>query len=427
MKFSSKLLPKSELLLTIEISQEELETYENETVRRVSQQVEIPGFRPGQAPKAFVISRLGSDAFFQEVLKRALPASFEQAVKEKKLHVISRPEIKITSRSPLTYEARVALLPEITLKDIEKIKIPQEPIQITEKEIDEVIQEMCKYRATYKPLERRIKKGDRVEIDFQGFDEGGAPLDKTKSVNHPLFVGEGSLVPGFEDQLLGMKQGEKKKFSLGFPKDFHYEFLKGKTVYFETEIKRAEEPILPDLTEAFVESVLGAKKTVLEFREAVKTDIAKQKQLESRRSRENALLEKLLREAKLEVPPLLIEEEIDYMIADLRRDLENRGLKFETYLEKLKQEKKDLRVEYRSEAEKKIRVRLILNFLFRIFSISVTDEEMSAASEKLLLAYAESERPKIQEQIQNRGEAFFRLKNNLMLEKLFSIFLDKPS
>ena len=282
---------------------------------------------------------------------------------------------------------------------------------------------MRKYRATFEPLERDIKKGDRVEIDFQGFDEGGAPLDKTKSSNHPLFVGDGSLVPGFEEELIGMKAGAKKKFPVKFPKDFQYEPLRAKTVHFEVEIKRAEEAILPELDEKFVEQVMGEKKTVSEFREAIKTDMHRRKTVDLRRDRENSLLEKLLKEAKFDLPPLLIEEEIDYMIEDLKRELEGKGLKFETYMEKMKNEKRDVRKEYAPEAEKRIRIRLIINFLFRTLAIDVTDEEMKAATERLVATSPENEKQRILENLANRGEMYLRLRNNLMLEKLFVNFL----
>lgn len=424
MQIEVKTLPKSEIQITVEVPAELLETYENEAAKRVSERVEIPGFRNGQAPKAFIIAQIGPDAFFQEVLNTALPRTYTEAVKQKNLQVISRPDVKVLSKSPLKYEARVAVFPEITLKSIEKIKIPPEPITITDKEIDDVVTEMRKYRATFKPLEREIQKGDRVEIDFCGYDEGGAALDKTKSSNHPLFVGEGTLVPGFEEELVGMKIGGKKKFPVKFPKDFHHEPLKGKTVHFEVLLKRAEETLLPTLDEAFVSQVMGEKKTVPEFRQAVKGDLEKRKAVDSRRNRENVLLEKFLKEAKLEVPPLLIEEEIDYMVDDLKREIEGRGLKFETYLEKLKGEKRDLRHDYAPEAEKRIRIRLVLNYLFRTLNIELTEEELTLAVTRLLERTPETDRIKVEQNLKQKGELYLRLKNNLMLEKLFARFLE---
>lgn len=424
MQIDVKPLPKSEVLLIIEAAQDTLDKYEEEAAKRISLNIDIPGFRKGLAPKAFVMSQVGPEAFFQEVLNIALPRLYFSAVKEKNLQVISRSEIKILSKSPLKFEAKVGLLPEISIKSWEKIKIPKKEMKIEEKEVDDVICDMRRYRATYKPLEREVKKGDRVEIDFQGYDESGAPLEKTKSKNHPMFVGEGSLVEGFEDNLVGMKVGGTKKFSIKFPKDYHHESFKAKTVNFSVEMKRADEPVLPELNEDFISQALGKKKTLEEFRVVLHGDIQKQKDTAERQRRENALLEKLLKEAQFDVPPTLVEEEIDYLVADLQKEFESKGMDFEAYLQKLKKDGKDLRIQYASEAEKRIRVRLILNFLFKEMKIEVSDEEMSRAVSVFLQRVPESERQKYQERIAAKGDIYARINNNLMLDKLFARFLE---
>ncbi len=424
MQIQIKELPKSEIILTVELVADELTKYEDEAAKHVSEQVEIPGCRKGQAPKAFVIAQIGADGFFREVLNVALPRSYFNAVKEKDLKVISRPDIKVISKLPLKYEARVGILPAIILKGWEKLKIPSESVEVTDKEIDEVIQEMRKYRATFKTLDRVVRKGDRVEIDFQGFDEGGAALDKTKSSNHPLFVGEGTLIPGFEEQLVGMKAGDKKKFPIKFPKDFYHEPLKSKTVHFEVDMKRAEEPIFPAIDDEFVKQIMGEPKTVGDFKTALKQDLHRKKTAESRKNRENTLLEKLLHDAKFDVPPVLIEEEVDYMLEDFKRELEAKKLSFDTYMQKMQKEKRDLKKEYEPEAEKRIRIRLILNYLFGELKIDVSDEEISRAGEKLISSMPEAQRKGVKEQLDKKGELYVRLKNNLMLEKLFAKFLD---
>lgn len=415
--------PKSEILLVVELEPQEFESYEQETLKRVSEKIDIPGFRPGNAPKAFIIAKIGQKAFFEEVLSAALPRSYYNAVKEKNLQVVSRPEIKLVSENPLKYEARAAVLPKIAIKGLDKIKISEEPVAVSEKEIEDVIHEMRRYKASYKPLEREAKKGDRVEIDFEGFDEEGKSMPKTKSKNHPLFIGEGTLVPGFEEQLVGMKKGEKKKFPVKFPKDFHTQEFKNKTISFEATLNRIEEAVLPELNEDFVADLMGEKKTVAEFRESVKKDLHARKLSESRRARENALLEKFLREAKFDVSPMLTEEEIDYMIGDLKRELEYRKVSFENYEKKLKEEKRDLRKEYFPEAEKRVKIRLIINYLFGEMKISVSDEEMRSALAVLSDRTPEAEKARLKEDIDRKGEIYMRLHNNLMLEKLFAKFL----
>ncbi|MFA6521683.1 MAG: trigger factor [Candidatus Gracilibacteria bacterium] len=424
MKTEIKKLPKSELLITVELSAEELDAYEIAAAKRISESVEVPGFRKGQAPKAFVIAKVGPDAFFQEVLGVALPRSYFDVIKKDDLKVISRPDIKVLSKSPLKYEARVAVLPEIKVNGVDKMKIPQKEVKVDEKEVNEIIEDMRKYRAEYKPLTREVKKGDRIEIDFQGYDEGGAALDSAKSKNHPLFVGEGTLIPGFEENLVGMKIGDKKKFPLKFPKDFHHEPFRNKNVHFEVEIKKGDEPILPELTPEFVEKIMGEKKTIAEFKEALKTDIAAKKKVESKHERENELLEEFLKNSELDVPPVLVEEEVEYMLDDLKHELEHRGINPETYLEKLAKEKKDLKKEYEPEAEKRVKIRLVLNYLFRTLEIKVGDDEMKSAIARLVANSKPEEKASIDKDIAAKGQLYARLQNNLMVEKLFARFLE---
>lgn len=424
MQIEIKQLPKSEIQVIVTIPTEEMETFEAAAFQRISDAVEIPGYRKGTAPKAFIIAKVGADAFFSETLNIALPRTYFKAVKEKNIPVISRPAIKVLSKSPLKYEARAAVMPEVTLKGVDKLKIENKPANITDAEIEEVVAEMRKYSATHKPLARPTQKGDRVEIDFQGYDEKGAPVEKTKSANHPLFIGEGTLVNDFENALIGMQIGEKKRFPVTFPGDYHFEPLRGKTIHFETQLKKGEETILPELTDEFVAKIAGEPKTISQFKEEVKADLARRKAVKIRRERENALLDKLNVNAKLDVPPILVEEEIDYMISDLKRELAQQKLAFESYEEQLKKAGRDLRAEYGKEAEKRIRIRLILNHLFREFRIEAAPEEFEQAASRLISRTQEQERGRLQEELKAGGEIVARLKNNIMLEKLFAKFLD---
>ena len=169
---------------------------------------------------------------------------------------------------------------------------------------------------------------------------------------------------------------------------------------------------------------MGAKKTVPEFRQALSADMKARKIIEERKARENELLETFLKQAKFDVPPILIEEEVDFMMEDFKRQIEQRGLKFDTYMKKMEEEKRDVRSEFVPESEKRVRVRLILHYLFKTFSIDITDAEVDEAAKRLLEATPESQRQKISQQLEQRGEIQGRLKNNLMLEKLFAKFLD---
>ncbi|PJC37436.1 trigger factor [Candidatus Peregrinibacteria bacterium CG_4_9_14_0_2_um_filter_53_11] len=419
----TKKLPNSQVLLTVEVPKEVLVPYEEEAAKLISERVKIPGFRQGQAPKYIVISHVGAERFFEEAVNRALPDLYLEAVKKEGLEPISPPRVKITNNDPVTFEAEIALFPEIKIKGIEKLKVPVEKVAVDDKEIDEVINQLLRYHATYTPLERPVKKGDRLEIDFKGFDKGGAELESTASKNHPLFVGEGTLIPGFEDELVEMKVGETKKFPLIFPKDYHHKPFQKKQVTFEVTIQKGDEVMLPELTEEFIEKILGAKKTAAELREAVQSDIKGQKDKKAREERENKLFDTLLDKASLDLPPLLVDEEVEYMMVDLKKRIEQQGGDFKMFLEQLEKQGNDPMKEYRPEAEKRVKLRLVLNHLFRTLPIEVSDEEMKKAEEKLLASVPAEQKAEIEKELKQKRGVFARLQNNLALEKLMERFL----
>lgn len=419
-----KKLPKSEVSITIELTPAEREKYQEEATKQLAQEIEVPGFRKGQAPSYLIISRIGPEAFFQAVLDAALPRCYFETVTQHRLPIASKPSITIISKEPLKFEARAALLPEVTLPDVEKLVIPVEKAVITEQEIQEVIRELQKSQATYKNVDRNAVKGDRVEIDFEGFDDGGALLENTSSKSHPLIIGEQTLVPGFEDELVGMKKGEKKKFPVKFPSDYRHAPFRKKTVHFEVTVKSLQEVILPEITETFVEKILGLKKTPEEFIKIMTEDITSRKQLEVRRKRESALFDTLIKKAKMEVSPLLIEEEIDAMLETLEKELAEKGIKIADFMEDMKKRKRDVRKEHEPEAVKRVKLRVIVQHLFKTLKIEVTESEIDEVMSRALTRNLPDEERKIIETDRSSKQGtWLRVRNNLMLEKLLKRFL----
>ncbi|MFO0780830.1 MAG: trigger factor [Candidatus Gracilibacteria bacterium] len=218
MKVTVEKLPKSEVKLTIEVPAERLEKYMEKAAEQISMHFKIPGFRPGHVPLDVLKQHVNEEGIEAHMLDIALPETYTEAVMKEKLQVVSRPKVEIKTKSPLVYEAVVAVFPEVSVSGYEKISVKKETPKVEAKDVDEVLAGIQKRHTTYKDVEREAKKGDRVEVDFDGFDDGGAPLDNTSSKNHPLVIGDNSLIPGFEDELVGMKKEEKKSFQITFQK-----------------------------------------------------------------------------------------------------------------------------------------------------------------------------------------------------------------
>jgi len=437
----------------------EMQNHKKKACEDISKDLKIPGFRPGHAPQHIVEQYIDKKHLLAHAYEIAVQYSYAEAVTKEKLQVISHPKIKFISdtteyitegtktdskdstdeakadskasadKKTFKFEAEVAVLPEIKIKDHKSIKVPKEDVKIEAKEIDETVGEMRKYFTKWHDVDREVKKGDRVEIDFEGFDPKekddkgeNKPIPNTVSKNHPVIVGENTLVPGFEDELVGMKKTDKKEFTLTFPKEYHKKDFQNKKVLFKVEMKRIEEGEVPELNEELVEKVTGKKMTVEEFKKDIEQNIKAQKEEKAKQLREDKYLSELLKHTEMEVPDALIEQETDFIIEDMQHDMAHRGIQFDKFLEQTKLTVEDLRKKYRDEAEKRIKVRMAITHLITEEKITVEDKEVEDEIKKILGFYPPEEQAKIKAEFESKDEKI-RLKNKLLLNKFFDAVL----
>lgn len=425
MKVTKETLGKSQVKLRIELEAQEIEAYKLRAAKRLSEQVKIPGFRPGTAGYDVVKLHVGDAAITRQMIDLALPETYSKAVTDEKLPVVSRPQVDIVTEEPLVYEATIALLPEVTVKGYKDIKVESEAAKIEEKDVDNVFDNLRKHYATYTPIDRPVKKGDKVEIDFKGTDTEGKPLEGTESKNHPLVVGDNTLIPGFEENLEGMKVGETKTFAVTFPKDYHAAQFQSKVVNFETTIQKADEAKLPELNDEFVEQVTGEKKTVEELKKEIRDNLETQRKNEGRMRQEDKLLEAILDKTEAEIPEQLIEEEIEYILEDMKADLSEKGITFEQFLKSTKKTQEDLVKENRKEAEKRIKIRLALQYLFKEEGVDVDDKDIEAELDEIVLNYPPEQREAAKLEYKKNTQMMLRIKNRAMLRKLFDKLLEQ--
>ncbi len=423
MKVTQENLKKSQIKLRIELSPEEVDAYKQKAAKRLSEQVKIPGFRPGTAPYDIVKLNVGEPAIIRQMIDLALPETYSKAILQEKIPVVSRPQVDIITEDPFVYEAIVALLPDVKVKDHKDIKVAKESADVEDKDVDAVIDNLQKYYATYTPIDRPAKKGDKLEIDFSGTDETGVPVEGTASKNHPVIIGENTLLPDFEKNLEGMKMGETKTFKLTFPMDYHAENFRGKVVNFETTIVKAEQADTPDLSDEFIEKVTGEKKTLEQLKTEIRKNLAEQKKNEERMRQEDKVLEAVLERTEVEISDMLIDEEVEYILEDIKADLKEKGLTYEQYLKVSKKSEADLLKDHKKEAEKRIKIRLALQFLFTEEKIEVTDSETDAELASLALSYPPSEQEKAIQEYKSNHNMMMRIKNRVMLKKLFDKML----
>ncbi len=426
MKVTVQKLPKSQVKLTIEVPSERVEKFMQKAAEQVSMHFKIPGFRPGHVPLDVLKQHVNEQGIEAHMLDIALPETYTEAVMKEKLQVVSRPKVDIKTKNPLVYEATVAIYPDVSVTGYDKISIKKEEPKVEEKDVDQVLEDIRKRHATYKDVDREAKKGDRVEIDFQGFDEGGAPLDNTNSKNHPLVIGDNTLVPGFEDELVGMKKGEEKKFKVTFPKDYFHKPFQGKKVEFKVTLNRIEETTLPEWTPEFIKQVTGEEKTIDQVKEVVRQNLLRDKQEAEKVRRENAFLDKVIEHTNVDIPEILEEEEIDAMVEEFKNELGQQiGVTLEQFLEQNKKELKDLRNERRKEAVKRLTLRFGLQKLFEQEKIDVSKDELNKEMEHIIELYPKNEQYKVRKEYKEGSYLLRRLENKMKMDKLFERFLGK--
>lgn len=419
MTYTIKKLPKSQVELTVTVPTEKLQEYKEQACKDLSHHVKVNGFRPGHVPTSVVEQNVDPEYIIERMQEIAIQQSYAEAVMKEEIQVISRPEVKIESAEPLTYVATVAVMPEVELKDHKSIKVPEKKVELKDEDMDEVINDMKKYGTIYNDVEREVKEKDRAEIDFQGFDEEGKEVPNTTSKNHPLVIGDKMFIPGFEEAVMGMKKGEEKEFEVVFPEDYHKEDMRKQKVKFKVTVNRIEEPQIPELNDELIEKMTGKKQSVEEFKKELAENIQKDKEAKAKQERENHYIEELLKLATVEIPDSLIEDEINYIIEDMRHEITHKGWKFEDFLAQTDNTIEKLKEKYLPEAEKRIKIRLSLQKLIRLEEISVVEDEVNEEIAKIKSHYPETEHAKIDEDLQ-KGHLLSELKNRLTLRKLFT-------
>ena len=384
----------------------------------LSRDVKVKGFRPGHVPANVLEEHIGEKTVRLHTQELAIQKSYVDAVVKENLQVVARPRIKVNTEKPFNYTATVAIMPEVEVKDYKSIKVKKEEAKVDKKDIEKVVDDMKKHSTTYKDVDRKAKKTDRAELNFEGFEKGKA-VEGTKSTNHPVVLGEGSLIPGFEDNVIGMKVGEKKDFDITFPKDYGKKEFQNKKVTFKIELMRLEEATIPELDETLIEKVTGKKQTVEEFKKMIEENIKAKKEQESKQKQENDYIEKLLKKVKVEIPNSLMEEEVHFIIEDMKKNIESKGMEFDKFLEQSKTSHEDLQKKYKGEAERRIKIRLALQHIIKEEKIEISDAELKKELETIKGIYPEAEKKKIEEEFE-KGDLKAQLRNRLALEALFA-------
>ena len=368
---------KAELL--IEGDDKDLAPIKTVVLKQMQPEVSAPGFRKGKVPLKVVEKEVDDNYFKSQFLDEALNDLYNKGLQEHKLRPLSQPEVEMKSFVPfseITFKVTVDVVPPIKLGDYKKIKKQLDLDEPTDKDVEEVLDNLQSRTAEKKPVDRAAKEGDEIVIDFKGIDEQGNEVAGASGKDYPLRLGSQTFIEGFEEEVIGLSKGDEKDFTLRFPKDYAHKPLANKKVGFQVTVKEVQELVLPKLDKEFASKV-GPFKTMAELKKDIKAQLAKQKQQEAEDKLKDEILEELVNKSKVQAPDSLVEDNIESALQEFKHNLVYRGITFPEYLKQADMSEDDYKEkELRPRAETRVKTGLVLAEVSDIEKIVVTPEEL---------------------------------------------------
>ena len=382
-------LEKNMAKLTIEVSAEEVESAIEKAYQKQKSKISVPGFRKGKVPRKMVEKMYGVGVFYEDAVNDMIPTAYEDAAKESGLEIVSQPKIEVVqieAGKEFIFTAEVAVKPEVELGEYAGVEVPKADVNVTDEDIMAEIDKEREQNARIISVEdRAVENGDMTVIDFEGFVDGVA-FEGGKGTDYPLTIGSHSFIDTFEDQLVGKNIGEEVEVNVTFPEEYHAEELKGKPAMFKVTIKEIKKKELPELDDDFVEDV-SEFSTVDEYKESIKKNIEEKKVNEAKAAKEDAVIEKIIEGAKMDIPDAMVDSQVRQMAEDFARRLSAQGLSLEQYFQYTGLTGEMLVEQMKPQAIKRIQSRLVLEAVAEKESFEVTEEEIEKEVADMAAAY----------------------------------------
>src|SRR3989344_1495889 len=384
MEITNKKLDEHSVELAVELGKEDLDRYIKETEDVYGQELEVDGFRKGKAPRDVIRKEVGPAKILEAALQTAIQRSLARAISEQGLDVLEAENLSVKENSAekLLYNVKLTLFPAVTLPPLNAVKVVRKEVEVDPKEIDETLESVKTSRAILTDKEGPAEMGDRVEVDFEVSEEGKV-IDGGISKNHPITIKLQNFIPGFEEELIGMKRGEEKKFSLIAPKDFANKSVAGKKLDFKVALRGVKKIKLPELNDDFAKSV-GKFDNIDQLILNIKDGIIEDKRTKERDRVRLEIVNKILEATNCGVPEKMINDQLDSMIQNFDQDLHQHDMELGLYLAKLGKTQDDLRKEWKKEAERQVKMMLVLHAVARDHKIAVEPEEVDGTLNELV-------------------------------------------
>jgi trigger factor len=421
MQITREQLTPTTIKLTIVADQAKLDHAHQSVLAQLRKNVKVPGFRPGKAPTNLVEKNVDPAVLQSEVMDHVINESYAEAIEQEQIRVVAQPQISVTKFVPFTdleFTAEVEAVGAVTLPDYKKIKLTPPKVSVTADDVTEVLQNLAARGAAKEEVQRAAKNGDEVSIDFVGTDATtGEPISGGAGNDYPLTLGSNTFIPGFEDELVGAKPGANKVFTITFPADYGSAALQSKEVKFAVTIQKVNALAPAKLDDAFAATV-GPFKTLAELKADIKKQLTQEREQEAQRTFDNELLEKIAAKTTVEIPTVLIEDEMNRMEEEEKRNVVYRGQTWQEHLDAEGLTAEQHLEKQRTGATLRVKAGMVLGEISQAEKISVSPDELELRLELLRGQYPD---PKMQAELdkpENRRDIMSRLLTEKTLDKL---------
>ncbi|EZZ45954.1 trigger factor [Staphylococcus aureus] len=412
----------NEGLLTVTVPAEKVNKALDQAFKKVVKQINVPGFRKGKVPRPIFEQRFGVEALYQDAIDILLPDAYGEAIDETDIKPVAQPEVSVTQiekGKDFIFEATVTVEPEVKLGDYKGLEIEKQETELSDDELQEAIDHSLGHLAEMVVKEDGVvENGDTVNIDFSGSVDG-EEFEGGQAEGYDLEIGSGSFIPGFEEQLEGMKVDEEKDVVVTFPEEYHAEELAGKEATFKTKVNEIKFKEVPELTDEIANELDAEANTVDEYKENLRKRLAEQKATDAENVEKEEAITKATDNTTIDIPEAMVNTELDRIVSEFAQRIQQQGLDLQTYFQISGQDESQLREQMKDDAEQRVKTNLTLTAIAEAEKIEATDEDIDKELEKMSKQFNISV-----EDIKNTLGNTDIIKNDVRIQKVIDLLRD---
>ncbi|HAR6476013.1 TPA: trigger factor [Staphylococcus pseudintermedius] len=413
----------NEGLLQVSVPAEEVDKALDQAFKKVVKQLNVPGFRKGKVPRQIFEQRFGVEALYQDAVDILLPKAYSEAVQETGINPVDQPEIEVTQiekDQPFTFDATVIVEPEVQLGDYKGLEIEKQNTEVTEDEFNKAVEQRLDAMTDMVVKEDgQVEEGDTVNLDFDGYVDG-EQFEGGQAEGYDLEIGSGMFIPGFEEQLVGLKVGEEKEVEVTFPEEYHAEELAGKLAVFKTKINEIKAKEVPELDDELASELDSNANNVEEFKANLRQQLEEQKKTDAENAQKEEAITLATDNATIDIPEAMVRTEQDRMMSEFAQRIQQQGLDLNTYFQISGQSEDDLREQMKEDAELRVKTNLTLAAIADAENIEVTDEDV----DKELETMSEQFNISVEDIKKTLGNTDL-VKNDVRVKKVINLLVDE--